>query len=76
MKLKKLIDRYLACKTRLIIKVIGIVTDGSELKKVVSIPAYAVSKEHPELLSYKVLQIDPSGAELAVIVTESKNEIH
>lgn len=76
MKLKKLINRYLACKTRLVIKVIKPTLDGSDLKKVIETSAYAVSEEHPELLSCKVLQIDPSGAEIAVIVTESKNEIH
>ena len=75
MKLKKLIEHYLTCKTRLVIKVIEPTLDGTDLKKVVSIPAYAVSKEHPELMSYKVLQINPSGNEIAVIVTETKNEI-
>lgn len=76
MKLKKLINRYLACKTRLVIKVIEPTPDGTDLKKVIGIAAYAASEEHPELMSYKVLQIDPAGAELAVIVTESKNEVH
>ena len=76
MKFKKLIDRYLACKTRLVIKIIKPTLDGSDLKKVIEISAYAVFKEHPELLSYKVLQIDPAGAEIAVIVTEPKNEVH
>lgn len=76
MKLKKLIDRYLACKTRLVIKVIKPTLNGSDLKKVIETSAYAVSEEHSELLSYKVLQIDPAGAEIAVIVTESKNEVH
>lgn len=72
MKLKKLIDRYLPCKTRLVIKVIEPALDGTDLKKVIGISAYAVSEEHPELMSCKVLQIDPAGAELAVIVTEAK----
>lgn len=76
MKLKKLIDRYLACKTRLVIKVIEPTLDGSDLKKVIGISAYAVSEEHPELMSCKVLQIDPAGNEIAVIVTETKNEVH
>ena len=76
MKLKKLIERYLACKTRLVIKVIEPSPDGTELKRVVMIRAYAVSKEHPELMSYKVLQIDPDKDELAVIVTEAKDEVH
>lgn len=76
MKLKKLIDRYLACKTRLVIKVIEPTLNGSNLKKVIEISAYAVCKEHPELLSCKVLQIDPAGAEITVIVTEPKNEVH
>lgn len=76
MKLKKLIDRYLACKTRIVIKVIEPTLDGTDLKKVIGISAYAVSEKHPELMSCKVLQIDPAGAELAVIVTESKNEIN
>lgn len=76
MKLKKLIDRYLACKIRLIIKVIEPSLDGTDVKKVITTPAYAVSKEYPELMSYKVLQIDPAGAEIKITVTETKNEVY
>ena len=74
MKLKKLIDHYLARKTRLVIKVIEPTLDGTDLKKVIGISAYAVSKEHPELMSCKVLQIDPAGAEIAVTITETKKQ--
>ena len=76
MKLKKLIERYLACKTRLVIKVIEPSPDGTDLKRVVTTPVYAVSEEYPELMSCKVLQIDLDKGELAIIITESKNEVH
>ena len=75
MKLKKLIKRYLACKTRLVIKVIKPSLDGSDLKRVITTTVYAVSEEHPELMSHKVLQIGPSGAEIAITITESEDEI-
>lgn len=66
MKLKKLINRYLRLKTVLVIKVIE---RGDDLKRVVETPVYAIAEEYPELLSYRVLQIDPAGAEIVVIVT-------
>ena len=73
MKLKKLIERFLARKTVIVIKVLD--PESGSMKRVVETPVYAAFREYPELMSYKVLQIDPAGAEIIVIVTKVKNEI-
>lgn len=70
MKLKKLIERFLTGKTVIVIKVLE--PETGHMKKVAETPVYATFKEYPELMSYKVLQIDPSGGEIAIIVTKSK----
>lgn len=74
MKLKKLIEHFLAGKTVIVIKVLD--PETGHAKRVIETPVYATFREYPELMSYKVLQIDPAGAEIAVIVMESKNEVH
>jgi len=74
MKLKKLIERFLTRKTVIVIKVLD--PEKGHMKRVVETPVYAAFKEYPELVSYKVLQIEPAGAEIAVVVMESRDEVH
>lgn len=70
MKLKKLIERFLAGKTVIDIKVLE--PETGHMKRVAETPVYATFKEYPELMSYKVLQIDPAGAEISVTITKVK----
>ena len=70
MKLKKLIERFLAGKTVIVIKVLE--PEAGHIKRVVETPVYATFKEYPELMSYRVLQIDPAGAEISVTITKVK----
>lgn len=74
MKLKKLIERFLTRKTVIVIKVLD--PEKGHMKRVIETPAYAAFKEYPELVSYKVLQIEPAGAEITITVMEPKNEVH
>lgn len=69
MKLKKLLDKYIALKTRLVIKV----SDEGNLKKVVGTNLINLHDNHADLLDCKVLQIDANGNNvLGVIVAEIK----
>lgn len=68
MKLKKLIEHFLAGRTVIAIKVLE--PETGHIKRVVETPVYATFKEYPELMSYKVLQIDPAGAKISVTITK------
>ena len=70
MKLKKLIERFLARKTVIVIKVLE--PETGHMKRVAETPVYATFKEYPELMSYKVLQIDPAGAKITITVMKKE----
>lgn len=70
MKLKKLIERFLTGKTVIVIKVLE--PETGHMKRVAETPVYATFKEYPELMSYKVLQIDPAGAKITITVMKKE----
>ena len=70
MKLKKLIERFLAGKTVIVIKILE--PETGRIKRVVETPVYTTFKEYPELMSYKVLQIDPAGAKITITVMKKE----
>lgn len=70
MKLKKLIERFLTGKTVIVIKVLE--SETGHMKRVAETPVYATFKEYPELMSYKVLQIDPAGAKITITVMKKE----
>ena len=70
MKLKKLIEHFLTGKTVIVIKVLE--PETGHMKRVAETPVYATFKEYPELMSYKVLQIDPAGAKITITVMKKE----
>ena len=67
MKLKKLLHKYVASRTRLLIKVVN----GINAKRLVSTDTYNVYDEHTDLLNCKVLQIEAHGGALSIIVEDA-----
>jgi hypothetical protein len=72
MKLKKFVKKYITLRTRLII----IVADGVDTKRLVSTDILCLYDKYANLLNCKILQIEPDNGALKIIVTEPKNEIH
>ena len=66
MKLKKLLHKYVAFRTRLLIKVV----DGINAKKLISTDVHNVYNEHTDLLNCKILQIEVNDRALCIIVEE------
>lgn len=66
MKLKKLLNKYVPRRIRLLIKVV----DGINAKKLISTDMYGLYDEHTDLLDCKVLQIEVNNGALSIIVEE------
>ena len=67
MKLRKLLNKYVTVRTRLLIKVV----DGVNAKGLISTDVYGVYNEHTDLLDCKVLQIEAHNGALSIIVEDA-----
>lgn len=70
MKLKKLLKKYVGCKTKLIIRV----SNGIDDTKVISAYLSQVFDTYTDLLNCKVLQLEAVAGALVIFVSEAEKQ--